>query len=94
MINSSVGDICFNNFLLQRGKTSINILRVISGRLFNIQLCFPAHPEGCHGHSQDPPVYREGPGPQLTPAWTEETARPSGTSPPADTSAFGHSTAE
>lgn len=52
MINSLVGDICFNNFLLQCGKTSINILRVISGYLFNIQLCFPAVPAGCHRAAQ------------------------------------------
>lgn len=35
------------------------------------------------------PVYRQGPGPHETPALTE-----GGTSPPSDTSGFGHSTAE
>ena len=64
MINSTVGDVCFNNFLLQRAETSINIPRVISGCLFNIQLCFPAHSGGYHHASQSPfTSYREGPSP-------------------------------
>ena len=64
MINSTVGDVCFNNFLLQRAETSINIPRVISGCLFNIQLCFPAHPGVHHRASQSPfTSYRVGPSP-------------------------------
>lgn len=45
MINSLVGDVYFNNFLLQCGETSINILRVISGHLFII--CVFLHTQKC-----------------------------------------------
>lgn len=89
MANSSVGDPCFNNSLLQCGETSINIPRVISGSLFNTQLCFL--------HSQkvslasSPSACRRGPGPRYSPAWTSARRGPVvGTQCPADRSGVGH----
>lgn len=93
MINSGVGDVCFNNFLLQCGETAVNIPRVISGCLFNIWLHFACTPRRVS-------LVRSGPllG-AMGPAWSRlQSARwklgPRGNSPPADVFALGPSIAK